>query len=255
MPDTLHVPVLGNINKTTALMGGVAAVGVTGWLIYRHNKKSSVQPTSVPATPDTGTSAYGYGQYGYGTNNGYYGYGYGPYDGASPYGPFGYGYYGVGTPEPPGTPSATTNAEWSQAAVSALTAQGVNGSTALAALGQYLLGHSVNSSQETIVEQAIAAEGYPPVPGTNGYPPAINTGGGNPGPGPGSTKATVPYVVNMSLVDAQRDISYAGLKSTFTGPKFTAGKGQVRTVVRTNPAGGAQVNKGSNVQITYKITK
>lgn len=123
MPETIHVPVLGNMNRTTVLMGGVAAVGVTGYILYRNSKKKAAAATQ------TGSGAYAYG-YG-GLPSGYYGYGYG-YGGFSPagysgssypgaeygYGAYGYGYYnpytgqwvgptGSGVAGPPGPTGPT----------------------------------------------------------------------------------------------------------------------------------------------------
>jgi hypothetical protein len=120
MPD-VKVPLIGNVPRGALIMGGGAAVVVTGYLIYRHNKQSAV------------ASAYGYGAsaYGYGSSA-YYGYGsqfasgYGAYGGAGMtpyptgaeygYGAYGYGYYnpytgqwiGPTQQQPPVTPPTTT---------------------------------------------------------------------------------------------------------------------------------------------------
>ena len=97
MPD-VHLPLVGNVPRSALIMGGGAAVVVTGYLIYKHNKEG----TGVVST------AYGYGASGYGSSS-YYGYGsqfasgYGAYGGAGVtpyptgaeygYGAYGYGYY------------------------------------------------------------------------------------------------------------------------------------------------------------------
>lgn len=103
MPD-VKLPLVGNVPRGALVMGGGAAVVVTGYLIYRHNKQSTL------------ATAYGYGAagYGYGSQqSAFYGYGfnYGDYSGAGGgggggggmtpypvgaeygYGAYGYGYY------------------------------------------------------------------------------------------------------------------------------------------------------------------
>ena len=114
MPD-VNVPILGPTPKGALFAGGLAAVGVTAYLIYRHKKNASNTASSSAAG-----YGYGYGQYayGYGARQGFYGYGSGyayggftPYQLASEYGygAFGYGYYnpytgqwlGAGNQQPP----------------------------------------------------------------------------------------------------------------------------------------------------------
>jgi Fibronectin type III domain len=187
--DTVKVPIIGQTNKATLFIAGLAGVGALG---YAYWKKKKAAATTTPGT----TSGYGYGSqyaYGYGAQ-GYepYGYGYGPF-GLGAYGGsgnYGYGYYGAGTEVPEEVPSqASTNAEWSEACVSALTNQGFAGQDVLSALGLYLTGSPMSALQVQIVQAAIAAEGYPPVAGANGYPPAINSGGTTGGGQTGTTPA------------------------------------------------------------------
>lgn len=194
MPDkAITVPIVGKMSKAGLTVTVVAGVGVGGYIWWRHKK-------SAAATAAASTSASGSGSAttdtsgntgncdpttdpncpGYNPGNSDYGYGYGPY-GLGDYSDTGgvagdSGYYGAGTPGvyTPVNPQATTNAQWSQAAVSALTNAGYEGDTVLAALGVYLTGGTLSASQETIVNAAIAAEGYPPVEGPNGYPPSMH---------------------------------------------------------------------------------
>jgi len=101
MPDTVHLPLLGNVSKPAVIMGTVAAVGVTGYLLYRHNQQSKAAAASMAG--GYGSYAYGYGTqpsgyYGYGSEFAYggpYGGGLTPYPVASEYGygAYGYGYY------------------------------------------------------------------------------------------------------------------------------------------------------------------
>jgi PASTA domain len=262
MPETIHVPVLGNMSKSSVFAGGLAAVAVGGYMWYRHQKKVAAAAASSAGGESgygygglTVPASYGYGTYGYGANSGYYGYGFGPsglgaYGGGSGF--YGYGYYGAGTGQPVAQ-QATTNAQWSQAAMGALTAAGYNGETVLAALGQYLLGHPLTADQTTVVESAIAAEGYPPVPGASGYPPAIqsNSPNGGGGGGGGGTKVIVPNVVGLDQAQAYQVIGSTGLKPTGPAPI----KGKVHIVTAESPKAGSSVNKGSTVKLTSKVAR
>jgi PASTA domain len=213
---------------------------------------------------------YGYGsQYGYGTGAssqyGYgaytyepYGYGFGPY-GLGSYGGggsggsyYGYGYYGAGVGVQVPT-QASTNAQWTQAAVSALTPQGYTGQQVLGALAPYLAGQPLTQDQINVVQAAIAVEGYPPVDGPGGFPPAYkpsSTGGGG-GGGQSGGNVNVPNVIGMSQVDAFRSLAAEGLKAT--GTKTI--KGKILTVVSQNPPAGHSVAKGTTVKLTSKVEK
>lgn len=100
MPSTIKLPLLGNVPKGAAIAGGGAAVVVTAYLIYKHNKAG---------TGVTGAAATGYGAAAYGYNTGlpyntFYGYGanYAP-SGVTPYpvgSEYGYGAYGYGNYNP-----------------------------------------------------------------------------------------------------------------------------------------------------------
>jgi Fibronectin type III domain len=183
------------------VLGGIAVGGVAvGYVLYQQNKKKKAQTAAAQAQAAQAAAGqtYAYGSagssnfaYGYGAGQTYmpYGYGYGP-EGLGSYGYGGFtpaagGYYGAGVATEVPT-QATTNAQWSQAAYTALTNAGYDGTSVLAALGQYLIGGSLTADQNGIVTAAIAAEGYPPQPGADGYPPAINTGGTPGGGQPGS---------------------------------------------------------------------
>lgn len=119
MPNTVKVPLLGTMPKGAVIAGAGAAVIVTGYLIYKHNKQS----TATGATAyGYGASAYGYGASAYGSGYpGYYGYGFDfqPYPTGSEYGygAYGYGYYnpytgqyiGPSPTQPPTTPPSPTH--------------------------------------------------------------------------------------------------------------------------------------------------
>jgi hypothetical protein len=98
MPKTIKLPLVGNVPKGAAVMGGVGAVVITGYLIYKHNKDAATAMTGA-----TGSTGYGYGANGLPYNT-FYGYGsnYAP-SGVTPYpvgSEYGYGAYGYGDYNP-----------------------------------------------------------------------------------------------------------------------------------------------------------
>lgn len=84
-------------------------------------------------------------------------------------------------------PPFTSNAAWSQYAVSVLETSGYDPGTLTSELGLYLAGAPVTAAQQTDINAAIAVAGYPPVAGANGQPPGINVAGSVAGGGTGST--------------------------------------------------------------------
>jgi hypothetical protein len=71
-------------------------------------------------------------------------------------------------------PVFTDNHAWSQYVEEYLiTVNGLNASRTSAALGAYLAGRAVTDDQRSIIDQATAVGGLPPVAGLGGYPPAI----------------------------------------------------------------------------------
>jgi hypothetical protein len=178
LASTVNVPLLGAQNKGTVVGVSLAGLGVTAFLIYRYQKKTAAQ-TAAATSAANATAAAAASGYGYGTNgvypNGYYGYGEPQYSygyGAS--GGFEAGYYGYGTPEAPVAP-VTTNAQWTQAAITQLSGQGYQARSIAGALGAYITGKEVDATQERIIDAAIGVEGYPPQAGPNNYPPSIKT--------------------------------------------------------------------------------
>jgi hypothetical protein len=209
-----------------AIAGIVGGIGVGGLYLYEKHKAAASGGTAT-ATPGYGYGGYGYQnpafaaasqplEYGYGSYGyGYYGYG-GEFGGLGGYGP--------STP-PISAPSvATTNAGWAAAAESYLTGQtGADPATVAAALGKYITGQSLTASDQSIVEQAIAFEGYPPDPGADNYPPSMKTVGttGQGGGGTGTTKAGTKQVA----APGNQDLSAFAHAHNTTGGKLIALKG------------------------------
>jgi hypothetical protein len=199
--ETVTLPGGLHVKKNVAITVGIASVAVGGYFYYRQRKASQAAAASATdpnaqTDPQTGF-AYGspqdqaalagmsgatLGQSNTGAS----------FQGGQVIGYDQYGnpIYGQGQPGS-GMPGAfVSNAQWTQAAEALM---GSNGADAIAAaLGKYLLGQPLTVDQVTSVQQAIAAEGYPPVAGVNGNPPGYQTaqppsgGGGGTGAGPGA---------------------------------------------------------------------
>ena len=252
--------IMGREISTPWILGG-SAVGIGAVFWYRHNKKNQAttqtQNQQAGIDPNTGQPyasegidpttgqpySQEYGNYTYQPE----GAGYGPYGldsygsgGSGAYGSL--GYYGGGVPYPV-QQQATTNAQWSEAAVSALTAQGYNGMQVLAALGLYLTGGQLSADQASIVQAAIAAEGYPPNPPSGGI---ITSPPGGPPPPPGTNQIAVPNVIGKTELQASQIIAKAGLHPH--GPPVS--KNGAKKVKSQNPSAGVLVAKGSTVSVT-----
>jgi hypothetical protein len=181
-----------------AIGATVAGLGVGGLYLWSKHKANE----SATAAP-TASFGYGYGYGGYGYSNpafeapleysgGAYGYGYYGYGGEFA----GLGGYGVSVPPSTAPVVASTNAGWASAAEAYLTGQtGADPATVAAALGKYITGQTLDASQQSIVEQAIAFEGYPPTAGANDYPPNMHSaeqGGQSGTTGAGTRTVTAP---------------------------------------------------------------
>jgi hypothetical protein len=247
------VKIFGKNVPKWAVYGGV--IGGGGGLIYAYVHNKNKAKTAAAATPSaTSTYAYGYGsqQYGYGSD-----YAYGAYTNAYGYGSsipvddaYGYGSYGSGISEVAPT-QVTTNAEWTQAALTQLTQQGYTGTSVLSALGQYTTGQTVSTANQPIVAAAIAVEGYPPIPGAGGYPPSIRsaaTTGGGTGGGQTEPNVKVPNVTGKSS-----DVAFAILHTVNLNHKDTGVKTSPTTKVKSqSPAAGTTVAPKSTVTLVHE---
>lgn len=261
MPNEVKVPLLGEVPKGGLFAGMLAAVGVGGYMLYKHMKDSGTAAATSATTAAAGygaaaygyaAAAYGYGYadypYGYGYMSSPYGYGYGPYGygfGAyGDYGGLGYGEYGYGS----APVTATNNQMWVQNALTALTNQGYSNTSVLTALSAYIGGKPVQqgSSEDQTIQAAIALEGYPPQPGAAGYPPAVNYHGASSSSG---GQVAVPNIVGMTLPDADAALSKAGL--TYNKSPAPAKTNSWRKVTAQTPKAGTMVNKGTYVNITW----
>jgi PASTA domain-containing protein len=240
MASTVKVPLLGTHKKGTVIGVGIGGVTVAGYLIWRNQKKANAQQAATDQAE--ASSGYGYGIlpqgfYGYGEPGGAYGYG-------ASGGFYPQGYYGYGAPLPPtGNIPVTTNAQWTQAAVTQLQQDGYQSLVVLKALGKYINGVAVDANETTIVQAAIAVEGYPPQAGKNGNPPGIVHGGGGGGDGQGRKQVTVPNVKGKLYPAAATLIKARGLVPE------RVGRG-IGVIADEEPDAGTKVEKGSKIRLS-----
>lgn len=163
-----------------------------------------------------------------------------------------------------GVPGAfTNNAQWSQAALQEIADLEPNADSGVvaAALGVYINGQPATPAQVSIIQQAIALEGMPPVGGTNGNPPGIVTApvtsgggpGGGTGGGTGGGNVTVPNVVKDTVNAAHAELQKAGL--TFNTDTAQDKPGFERIVTKQLPAAGKKVAKGTKVSLSWNFQK
>lgn len=162
---------MGKVKKEYLYVGaaGVVLVGI----VFYKKKQSASQAAAISASgantgidPATGY-AYGSAEDAAALSN------QGAYINPAPY------YSGSGGSNYVPTQQFTSNAQWAQAAEQYMQNNaGGDPATIGNALGKYITGQPLTTDQQTIVQQAIAFEDYPPVAGTNGYPPSMNTTGG-----------------------------------------------------------------------------
>jgi LysM repeat protein len=173
LEGTIKTP-FGAVQKKTALVVGGIGVGLGVIVYWREKKLGELTSSATTATgeidPATG--------FVYGT----------PEDlaalaaqgtdlGGNPPTPGGSGSIPAGGTVGTGF---TSNGQWVQAVVEYMTSNSLVSDPAQlsAALGKYITGAYIDpkdTASTSLVQQAIAVQGYPPIAGVNGYPPAINT--------------------------------------------------------------------------------
>lgn len=141
--DTVDLPAVGRVKTNTLIGVGVATAIVVGFFYIRQERNASVEVVDPNEGNSTGT---------FGADIG---------SGAG-------GYYATpsaasDTDLSGGMERITTNAEWTRAAVDYLSANGRDAGTVQDALGKYLAGEALTTSEKTIVQSAKAAVGNEPV--------------------------------------------------------------------------------------------
>jgi hypothetical protein len=171
---SVKLPGVGPVPKKWFLIVGGGSVIVIAYVMYRRRQ----QGTAAPAGTDAGTVALA-GQPCVDANGNpgvYDSSGTCQVDTAALGGYYaGSGALGVSgtTPPVPGTGGFTQNGQWVQQAEADMQGAGIDPGALAEALGAYITGRAVTTAQQSLIDQAIAFEGYPPVAGSSGYPPAI----------------------------------------------------------------------------------
>jgi hypothetical protein len=252
MADTIDLPGLGKVKKQYAIVGGLALVLVAGIAWYR----SQGEPDAAPLEQDTSVI------------NPATGFPYGSAEDAYALAGQGFQYSGGiiseggsggggGSGGAPTGGAFVTNGQWSQAAEDYLVnTVGLEPNVVGNALGKYITGGALNPDQTTIVEQAIAFTGYPPVNGPTGYPPSYRTSAEQPPatPPPSAAKpgASLPAPTGLRKVGASKTT----LSMTWNPVAGAAGYRIYRSDVGTN-VGASTDNMitigGLRANSTYKI--
>ena len=148
MAATVKIPGIGAVDKKYAYAGVAVIAGIAGYAYWNAQRVAAADvPVEADYTDEVPTDDYAVDDYGY--------------SGSTP------GYVNPGgTDYPPyvdQNPLPTTNAEWAQAALIALTDVGVDPLAASAAIGKYLARLAMSSAQADYIRQANALVGVPPV--------------------------------------------------------------------------------------------
>lgn len=143
----VDVPVVGSVDKRVLLAVGVGAVGFVGWRYYVAQSATAYDPDAEPVDPgmeDAGILPAVEGAVRPGND-------YGLGDGGGDEGTGSYGFRG------------TTDAQWTQYATAQLTASDQWSYTAIVvALGKFIAGKPLTTTEQQIVQAAIAVAGHPP---------------------------------------------------------------------------------------------
>lgn len=166
MADTINVPGLGQTKATYVYVGGALVVGIVGYAWWK-NAQASANADFVGASPDD----YATGEYDSPLGNSG-GNSTGDYDSTDP-------------------KSITTNAQWTSFVVEKLSTYGYEAGTVASAVGKYLARQGLTEAEISIVQQAIAVAGPPPVGGPYPITNALPT--------PTPTPTVKPYVLYYSM--------------------------------------------------------
>jgi len=172
LEGTFNTPV-GSVSKKTALLVGGGVAVLAGVMYYRG--KQQEQPSTAGASTEINpATGYVYGS----AEDAAAMAAQGDYLTGGMVGGSGGGGGGSGGDPPAGT-GFTNNAQWTQSTIIGMTNSGIieDASALSVALGKYIAGQPVGDStvMRSLIEQAIAFNGHPPLAGPNGYPPSINT--------------------------------------------------------------------------------
>jgi hypothetical protein len=165
LEGTIKTP-LGTVQKKTALLlgGGIVVLGAIVWYRQKQVADSATAATTTEAAINPATG------YPYGSAE----------DAAELASQAAYvsppASSGGGSSVPTSNVGYTSNGAWVQGVISYMVGNDlIADPTALsAALGKYITGAYCTDAEQSLIQQAIAVQGFPPIAGANGYPPSIN---------------------------------------------------------------------------------
>lgn len=223
MAETVNLPGLGSVKKGYAIAGGVAVVGGF-YVIYKRQQKANATASAGANTGIDPATGYAYGS---------------PEDAAAltaqgTYVNPGTGAGGIGGTTgyvPPGqTGSAVpqafrNNAEWTQYVIDYMQNHDIVTSDAPlgSALGKYITGVVPTADETSLINQAVAIAGYPPISGPDGYPPSIRTGTTTPPP-PTSQPPATPHPVTPTPIQVTPPTEIIGPGQARSHTNITAGE-------------------------------
>ena len=140
----------------------------------------------------------------------------------------------------------TSDSAWATAAQAGLTDIGYSGTDVATALGLYLTGQPVDSTQAQLINAAIAEFGAPP----QGTFQIILKPASTASPVTGTI--TVPDVTGKTDGQATAELESAGLKPLITFTPASNKKGIFHIITKTNPPAGAKVASGTTVTMYYR---
>lgn len=178
MPDTVKIPGIGETKKAYAYIGGGLVLGIGGYAYYKYYENQAAQ-TAAAETANAPAQSIGT-------------------DMATDSGTGGYDYTGSAASSSNVSSNViATNADWTQQATAYLSGLGYDQQTVASTLGAFLAHQSLTSTtQQQIVQAAIAAYGNPPTGGP--FNTSINT---PPSPSvPGSVTGIKATVLNDSEI-------------------------------------------------------
>jgi hypothetical protein len=248
------ITIAGKPVKKATLGIGIAGAAVLGIGVYRYRKQQAAAAAAQAATDATtaaGTGAGASDQLDPAT-----GFPYGSVEDASALtAQAGYNYpvsagSGGGFPGGGGgggtiATGFTSNPQWAQAAEDYLVQNtGANPQVVGNALGKYIVGSPVADADHSVINQAIAFEGIPPVPGADGFPPGIRTAPAQ-GTPPPVTRAPAQAPPGLSQTPHGTTVNYGwGVVPGATGYDFEQ---DGKTLSETgNHVAGLTVTKGSH---------
>lgn len=236
LEGTVSVPGGGKVPKMYAAGGLIVVAGLIGIYYYRKRKAAAPAATATDQFPPDGTSGNPSDPYSTdpatGQTYGNEAAGSGGTLGAFPPGSTdtGTGGTGTGTGTGSGGPPFPSNSAWSNWVIQQMQASdpGASAAALIDAIGVYLAGQPVTAAQKTLIWDARAIAGDPPVSGPAGYPPNVRMGGAKGGKTFAGNPVKGIRASRVQKTDATVSWDAEPHAVTFTA-RITSGKATVRT--------------------------